>query len=74
MAYTLDTTLGELIDDDQAKVILDSYVPGASSNPIFAMARGMTLNAVVAMPQAAALGFTKAQAEALLVEVNKRVA
>ena len=73
-SYTLDTKLGDLIDDKQAAAILDSYFPGASTNPLFAMARGMTLNAVLAMPQAAQLGFTKAQAEAFLAEVNKRVA
>jgi hypothetical protein len=38
-----------------------------------AMIQGMTLNQIVAMPQAAQLGFTKEKAEAILVEANKVV-
>lgn len=73
MAYTLDTTLGELIDNPQAKAVLDQQLPGVSTHPMVAMARGMSLNTILAMPQAAQLGLTKAQAEALLAEINKRV-
>ena len=73
MAYTLDTTVGQLMDDPQAKAILESYVPGLAGNPMVAMIRGMSLNSVLAMPQAAQLGFTKEMADRLLAEVNKRV-
>jgi len=73
MAFTLDTTLGELLDDPQAKAVLDKQFPGISTNPMMAMARGMSLNALLAMPQAAQLGLTKAKAEALLAEVNKQL-
>ena len=71
--YTLETTLAQLMDDPQAKAVLDSYVPGLSGNPMVAMIRPMSLNSVLAMPQAAQLGFTKEVAERLLAEVNKRV-
>lgn len=74
MAYTLDTTLGDLLKDPQAKVVMDQYVPGLSTNPLIEMAKPMSLNMVLAMPQAAQLGLTKDKAEALLVEINKRVA
>lgn len=74
MKFTLDTTLGELIDNPQAKAVLDQQLPGVSTNPMVAMARGMSLNAILAMPQAAQLGLTKDKAEALLAEINKRVA
>jgi hypothetical protein len=73
MAYTLDTTLGEILDDPQAKAVLDSYLPGVASNPMVAMIRGMSLNSLLAMPQAAQLGITKEKTEAILTEVNKRV-
>ncbi|NLE45671.1 MAG: hypothetical protein GX620_13195 [Chloroflexi bacterium] len=73
MTVTLDTTLGTLLDDPQAKAVLDQYLPGASSNPMVAMARGMTLNTVLAMPQAAQLGLTKEKAEEILAEINKRL-
>jgi hypothetical protein len=73
MPYTLDTTLGELIDNPQAKAVLDQYVPGASTHPMVAMARGMSLNMILAMPQAAQLGLTREKAEAVLAEINKQV-
>lgn len=72
-AYTLDTTLGELLDHPQAKAVLDQQFPGISGNPMLAMVRGMSLNALLAMPQAAQMGLTKDKAEAFLAEVNKRV-
>lgn len=74
MAYTLDTTLGDLLKDPQAKAVMDQYLPGVSSNPMIEMAKGMSLNMVLSMPQAAQFGLTKDKAEALLVEINKRVA
>lgn len=71
MAITLDTTLGEILDNPQAKAVLDQQLPGVSTNPMIAMARGMTLNMILAMPQAAQLGLTKEKAEAILAEINK---
>jgi hypothetical protein len=73
MAYTLDTPLGTLLDHPQAKPILEKYVPGISTNPMVGMIKGMTLNALLSMPQAAQLGLTKEKAEGMLVEVNKYV-
>ena len=73
MAVTLDTTLGTLLDNPQAKVVMEQYLPGISTNPMVAMAKGMTLNMLLAMPQAAQLGITKEKAEAILAEVNKQV-
>jgi len=73
MAYTLDTTVGEILDNPQAKAVLDQYLPGASSNPMIAMVRGVSLNMLLALPQAAQLGITKEKAEAVLVEINKQV-
>jgi len=71
MAYTLNSTLGELLDNPQAKAVLEKQLPGVSTHPMVAMARGMSLNMILSMPQAAQLGLTKEKAEALLVEVNK---
>ena len=72
-AYTLDTQLGTLLDHPQAKPVLDQYLPGVSSNPMVGMLRGVTLNMILAMPQAAQLGITKEKVEGMLAEVNKRV-
>ncbi len=72
MAYTLDTTLGDILDDPQAKEVLDKHLPGVSDNPMVGMARGMSLNTILSMPQAEQLGLTRERAETVLDEVNKR--
>jgi len=69
--FTLDTTLGELLDDPQAKALLDKHVPGVSTNPMVTMAKGMSLNMVLSMPQAAQLGLTREKVDAFLAEANK---
>jgi hypothetical protein len=73
MKFTLDTTLGEILDHPQAKTILDQYVPGASTHPMIGMARGMSLKMILALPQAAQLGLTQEKAEAVLAEINKKI-
>ncbi len=73
MAFTLDTTLGELLKEPQAKAIIDQYLPGLSSNPMLAMVQGMSLNAILEMPQAAQFGLTKEKVEAILAEINARL-
>jgi len=73
MAYTLDTPLGTLLDHPQAKPILEKFVPGITTNPLVNMVKGLTINMILATPQAAQFGLTKDKAEAMLTEVNKFV-
>lgn len=73
MAFTLDTTVGEILDNPQAKAALDQYLPGVSTNPMIAMVKGMSLNMLLAMPQAAQMGITKEKAEEILAEINKKL-
>ncbi len=73
MAFTLDTTLGQLLDNPTAKQVLDQQLPGISSNPMVAMVKGMSLNSLLAMPQAAQFGMTKEKVESILAEINKRI-
>ncbi len=71
MAYTLDTTIGTLMDDPKAKTMIDTYIPGASGNPMLGMVKNWTVNTILSMPQAATLGFTRDKAQALLDELNR---
>ncbi|MFZ0535189.1 MAG: hypothetical protein WAM09_18640 [Anaerolineales bacterium] len=73
MKVTLDTTLGTLLDDPNARAVLDKYIPGISSNPMIAMVKGMSLTNLLAIPQAAQFGLTKEKVEQILVEVNKQL-
>ncbi|MCE5207891.1 MAG: hypothetical protein LLG42_06200 [Chloroflexi bacterium] len=74
MKFTLDTTLGEILAHPQAKPVLDQYIPGVADNPMLGMVKGMTLNMILAMPQATQLGLTKEKVEQVLTEINKRIA
>lgn len=74
MQFTLDTPFGTLLEDPQAKTVIDQYLPGVSANPMVTMVKGMTINMLLAMPMAAQLGITKEKAEAMLAEINKRMA
>jgi hypothetical protein len=73
MKFTLDSTFGDLLNHPQAKALLEKYAPGVSTHPMVGMAKGMSLNMLLSLPQAAQLGLTKEKAEAYLAEVNKLV-
>jgi alpha-L-rhamnosidase len=73
MKFTMDSKLGTLLDDPQAKKVLDQYAPGLSDNPMIAMAKGMTLTMLLAMPQAKQYGITKEKVQSVLDEINKQV-
>jgi hypothetical protein len=73
MHFTLESTLGELIDNPQAKAVLEQYAPGVSTHPMVGMARGVSLNMLLSLPQAAQLGLTKEKVEVVLAEANKHV-
>ena len=70
MAYTLDTKVGEILDDTGAVKILEKYVPGISQNPMLGLARGMTLKSLLAMPQAKDAGVTEEMVKKVLTEIN----
>lgn len=72
MAYTLDTTVGEILDDTNAVEILEKYAPEVSKNPMLALARGMTLKSILAMPQAKQAGLTEEMVTKVLEEINAR--
>lgn len=70
MAYTLDTTVGEILEDTNAVEVLEKYAPGISKNPMLALAKGMTLKAILAMPQAKDAGITEEMVEKVLADIN----
>lgn len=71
MAYTMDTTLDQLLADPKVKPILEQHLPGIAANPAVAMVKTMSLRAIVSNPMAASFGITQAKVEAILAEVNK---
>jgi hypothetical protein len=70
MTYSLDSKLGDLLVDPRVIDILNKHIPGASTNPMIGMARGMTLKVILTFPQARQAGLTRELAEKVLAEAN----
>ncbi len=70
MAYTLDTKLGDLLNDTHAVDVLEKHAPGISKNPMIGMAKGMTLKTLLDMPQAKQYGITEDMVQKVLAEIN----
>lgn len=70
MAYTLDTTVGTILEDTGAVKVLEKHVPGISKNPMIGMAKGFTLKQILSMPQAKDFGLTEDMVKKVLDEIN----
>ncbi|MGE5073611.1 MAG: hypothetical protein ACM3MF_09305 [Anaerolineae bacterium] len=71
MAYTLDSKLGDILQDPHAVEVLERYAPGATKNPMIGSAKGMTLRSLLDLPQAKQAGITEDRVNQVLAEVNK---
>ncbi|MCC6955736.1 MAG: hypothetical protein IT316_03010 [Anaerolineales bacterium] len=73
MAFTLDSTLGDLMADPRVLPVLEKQFPGLSTNPQVGIVKGFSLRNIVGHPLTAQLGLTEEKANALLAEINKLV-
>ncbi|MBN2977184.1 hypothetical protein PSH66_10855 [Pseudomonas sp. FP597] len=46
MGYSIESTLGELLDNAETKAILEKHLPGISNHPQITMGRGFALKAI----------------------------
>jgi len=58
------------LKDTNALEVLEKYAPGVSKNPMIGLAKGMTLKALLAMPQAKDAGITEEMVTKVLKEIN----
>ncbi|NLN69336.1 MAG: hypothetical protein GX142_00905 [Chloroflexi bacterium] len=72
MDYSLLSKVGELLKDKRAVEIVEKYVPGITKNPMIALAKGMTLKAILDVPQAKQAGLTEEMLLNVLAEINKK--
>jgi len=69
MGFNGDTKMGVMLDDPAAKAVLLKFLPQISTaGPMLNMARGMTLKAVAAFPQAK---IPPEKLQALVAELEK---
>lgn len=66
MAFTIYSTVGKVMSNEQAKVIIEKHLPGATTHPMLGEAWGMTLGEVATYPEA---GITNTQLQALLADL-----
>ncbi|MBN2257164.1 MAG: hypothetical protein JW704_04985 [Anaerolineaceae bacterium] len=70
MIYSLDSKLGDFLQDPRVVTILNKHLPGASSHPMIGMARNMALKVILTFPQARQAGLTKELVEKVIAEAN----
>lgn len=70
MDFTMASKVGELLKDGKAVEIIEKYVPGLSKNPLVKLARGMSLEDLLKMPQAKQAGLTPEMLTNVLNEIN----
>jgi len=46
MSYSIQSTIGELLDNADARSVVEQHLPGMAAHPQISMARGMSLAAV----------------------------
>lgn len=46
MSFSIENKLGDLLDNDATKVILEKHMPGISTHPQIGMGRGFPLSVV----------------------------
>ncbi len=52
MAFSGESTLGEILDDEAGKAVIEKHMPGLSNHPQIDMGRSMTLTAVAGFAEA----------------------
>ena len=66
MAYTANTTIRELMADEQARAVVEKHLPGASTHPQLHEAMYMTLREVSWYPES---GLSDEKLQALLADL-----
>jgi len=51
MALSINSTLREILAEEQGKAVVEKHLPGMSSNPQLQMARGMSLKEIASHAQ-----------------------
>ena len=51
MALSIDSKLGDILADEKGKAALEKHMPGVSTHPQLAMAKGMSLKQIAGMSQ-----------------------
>ncbi len=70
MAFSINSTIKDLLADERAKAVVEKHVPGASRHPQIYEVYYETLKSVSYYPEAAAAGLTREKLEAIDAELK----
>lgn len=70
MALSINSTIRELVANEQAKAIIEKHLPGASKHPQIGMVYYMTLRSLLSYPEARSAGLTKEKLDAIDQELK----
>lgn len=71
MPYSIQSTLQELLSNEQAKAVIEKHMPGASTHPDLPMAMHMTLLQISYYPEAVQAGLTQDKLQAIDAELKQ---
>ncbi|MCY3903502.1 MAG: hypothetical protein OXF62_10685 [Caldilineaceae bacterium] len=71
MPYSIQSTLQELLSNEQAKAVIEKHMPGASTHPDLPMAMHMTLQQISYYPEAVQAGLTQDKLQAIDAELKQ---
>ncbi len=69
MAYSVKTTLGEILKEERNRQILEKHMPGSTSHPRLPMALHMSLQEIAMYPEA---NLSQEKLEAVLADLNRQ--
>ncbi|MBU1052589.1 MAG: hypothetical protein KKC46_02030 [Proteobacteria bacterium] len=68
MGFSGDSTLKEVLENEEGKAILEKHIPGSTTNPMLKMGYTMSLDLIASLPQA---GISKEAYKAILDDLSK---
>ncbi|MCY4117009.1 MAG: hypothetical protein OXF55_08955 [Caldilineaceae bacterium] len=71
MPYSIQSTLQELLSNEQAKAVIEKHMPGASTHPDLPMAMHMTLQQISYYPEAVQAGLSQDKLQAIDAELKQ---
>ncbi len=70
MAYSIHSTLQDILSDERAMAVLERHMPGASSHPDLPMAMHLTLQQISYYPEAVDAGLSQEKLQAIDAELK----
>jgi hypothetical protein len=68
MGFSINSTVGELMADENARAVVERHVPGATSHPLLYQALYMTVREIAMYPES---GLTDDKLRALLADLER---